>query len=30
MTGKGIWNRLPTWLWLVAVGFAVGALVALS
>jgi hypothetical protein len=23
-------DRLPTWLWLIAAGFAVGALVALS
>ena len=30
MTGKGIWHRLPTWLWLVGMGFAIGALVALS
>ena len=30
MTSKGIWHRLPTWLWLVGSGFAIGALIALS
>lgn len=30
MTSKEIWHRAPTWLWLVGVGFAIGALIALS
>jgi hypothetical protein len=25
-----VWHKLPTWLWLVAAGFALGALIALS
>lgn len=27
---KRVWSRLPTWVWLAASGFAIGALVALS
>jgi hypothetical protein len=28
--GARVLDRLPTWLWVVAAGFAVGALLALS
>ena len=29
MTGTW-WRAVPTWLWLLAVGFTIGALIALS
>lgn len=30
MTGKSWWSPLPTLIWLAAVGFTLGALLALS